>query len=295
MAPKVLSGVRAAALLCCALAGVAVAQVSGGPSANCHATDGIFTACANGQTEWSDVQPVFFPGSNSYLYVNQDPKHTFLYLMYDFPARTTNLAPAESVHINFATVETGSGGPALVFYDVFIPASGPISVLENGQPTPAGSFVGGAGFGTSPNSSTPHVTAELQVPLGPGLPPGVYSPDPIFWGAAPPTPTPTPSPSPSPTPTPCPTDPGKTYNNCVKRELANAQANAANIAAVLATGGGFCSTIGALGCAPLEPGFLALALACQIASNEFGRKLALDPPGIDFGLPPEPNFTEIAQ
>src|ERR1700719_2525705 len=39
-----------------AIANVAGAQVSGPPSADCHVTDGTFTACSNGHTEWSDVQ-----------------------------------------------------------------------------------------------------------------------------------------------------------------------------------------------------------------------------------------------
>jgi hypothetical protein len=61
------------------------AQVSGPATANCHVTDGKFTACPSGQTEWSDVQPLSFPATNSFLYVNQDASHSFLYLMYDFP------------------------------------------------------------------------------------------------------------------------------------------------------------------------------------------------------------------
>jgi hypothetical protein len=93
----------------------------------------------------------------------------------------------------------------------------------------------------------------------------------------------------------CPTTDDHTYNNWVKAELANAQADASNIATVIGLGGGFCSTVAALGCGPLEPGLLALAVAWQIASNEFGRKLANDPPGIDFTLPPVSNFTVIAQ
>lgn len=294
MASKVFSYV-AAVLLFFALGRVAVAQTSGGPSANCHTTDGTFTACANGQAEWSDVQPTFFPASNSFLYVNQDPTHTFLYLMYDFPARTTALAAGESVHINFGTVETKSGSPALVFYDVFIPASGPATVLENGQLDPDG-FLAASGFGTSPNSSTPHITAELQVPLVPGLAAGVYSPDPIFWGAAPPTPTPTPSPtpSPSPTPTPCPTDPGKTYNRCVKADLNNAQANATQAAIALGLAGGLCSTPpGIPVCGPAEiPMLIQSALFASLAA-EIGRKLGADPPGISFAVPPDPNFMVI--
>lgn len=291
MASKVFSYV-AAALLFFALGRIAVAQTSGGPSANCHTTDGTFTTCANGQTEWSDVQPTFFPASNSFLYVNQDPTHTFLYLMYDFTARTTALAPGESVHINFGTVETRSGSPALVFYDVFIPASGPATVLENGQPDPEG-FLAASGFGTSPNSSTPHITAELQVPLVPGLAAGVYSPDPIFWGAAPPTPTPTPSATPSPTPNPCPTDPGKTYNNCVKKQaeinsvILGLEAIAIQQLAVECTAG----TFGA--CAPAELALTRLASATGAAAIYQGY-IAFDPEGLILTIPPDPNYTVFA-
>ena len=172
----------------------AEAQVSGPPSANCHVTDGQFTSCPNGTTEWSDVQPVAFPASNSYLYVNQDPAHAFLYLMYDLPVRTTALAAADSVHINFDTVETVSNGPALVVYDIYIFGNGQMQVLQQGKPTPQGRIVGGASFGVSPNSATPHVMAELQVPLLAG-PPSTYSSDPLFWGlTVPPTPPPPPAP-----------------------------------------------------------------------------------------------------
>lgn len=172
----------------------ALAQVSGPPSANCHVTDGTFTACPNGKTEWSDVTPLAFPASDSFLYVNQDTSHTFLYLMYDLPLRTTPLGAADSVRIHFDTVETQSGVPALVVYDIDLFGNGQVSILENGQPTPLGTIVGAIGFGPSPNSATAHVTAELQVPLAVGLPPSTYSPDPIFWGAFPPPPPPPPPP-----------------------------------------------------------------------------------------------------
>jgi hypothetical protein len=271
---------------------LANAQISGPPTANCHVTDGQFTACPNGKKEWSDVQPLAFPATNSFLYVNQDAGHNFLYLMYDFPNRTVALGSTESVHISFNTVSTDSGAPALEEYDVYIFGNGQFQVLEQGKPTPPGRITAMAGFGTSPNSTTPHVLAEFQVPLTPG-PPTAYSPDPLFWGVTvPPNP---PQPPPPPPPPPCPTTDDHTYNNCVKAELANAQANAANTAAVLGTAGAACSLFTAEACLPLEAGMLALALVWQIASNEFGRKLALDPPGINFGLPPDPNFTVIAQ
>jgi hypothetical protein len=200
---------KVAFLFALVLASVAVshAQVSGPPSSNCHVTDGTFTACSNGKTEWSDVTPVAFPASNSYLYVNQDAAHKFLYLMYDLPLRMTTLAATDSVHIHFDTVETQSGGPALVVYDIDLFGDGQVSVLENGQPTPLGTIVGAVGFGPSPNSATSHVTAELQVPLAAGLPPSTYSSEPLFWGASlPPTP---------PSPPPCAV---KVLGVCIKTQ-----------------------------------------------------------------------------
>ncbi len=172
-------------------------QISGPPTANCHITDGIFTPCQNGQTEWSDVKPLAFPATNSYLYVNQDATHTYLYLMYDFPFRTTPIVSTDSVHIGFDTVSQDSGVPGLEEYDIYIFGNGQIQVLEQGQPTPQGRITGAAGFGVSPNSATPHLMAELRVPLTPG-PPTAYSPDPLFWTAAV-SPTP-----PPPSPPSCP-------------------------------------------------------------------------------------------
>ena len=268
----------------------AVAQISGPPTTSCHSTDGKFTVCPNGQKEWSDVQPLAFPATNSYLYVNQDASHSFLYLLYDFPFRTSPIAATESVHVSFDTVSQDSGVPSLEEYDIYIFGNGTMQVLEQGQPTPPGRIMSAPGFGTSPNSATPHLMAELQVPLTPG-PPTAYSPDPLFWSATvPPNP-----PNSPPPPDPCPTDPGKTYNRCVKAELNNAIATANDAAAVLAAGAVFCSTIGALGCAPLEPGLAALSAVWWITAAELGRKLGADPPGVDFTVPPDPNFTVIAQ
>ena len=78
MASKAFRSIETAALLFLAMGklDLVVAQVSGGPSSNCHVTDGSFTGCPNGRTEWADVTPVAFPASNSYLYVNQDASHS---------------------------------------------------------------------------------------------------------------------------------------------------------------------------------------------------------------------------
>ncbi len=237
----------------------AIAQLSGPPTADCHVTDGQFTACPNGKMEWSDVQPLSFPAANSFLYVNQDSTHSFLYLMYDFPSRTVALGASESVHISFDTVSTDSGSPTLEEYDVYIFGNGQFQVLEQGKPTPPGRIKALAGFGVSPNSSIPHVLAEFQVPLTPG-PPTSYSPDPLFWGVTvPPNP---PQPPPPPPPPPCPTTDDHTYNNCVKAELANSQATAANTAAVLGTAAAGCSLFTAEACAPLEAG-MSVGLFCM--------------------------------
>jgi hypothetical protein len=240
---------------------------------------------SSGKTEWSDVQPAAFPASDSYLYVNQDPGHKFLYLMYDLPVRTAPLAPAESVHVNFDTIETVSGNPALIVYDVYIYGNGQMQVLQQGKPTPPGSIIGGLGFGVSPNSSTQHVMAELQVPLAAGLPPSTYSPDPLFWGASlPPTPPP---------PNPCPTQPGKDFNDCVKK-LANQNALLLYAeAAALATAAYICTTATLLACAPAEtPLFLgSVAIGLLAALDSY---IAGDPAGIILTIPPDPNYTVLA-
>jgi len=94
---------------------IALAQVSGPPSTNCHVTDGSFTTCPDGITEWADVQPIPFPSSDRFLYVNQDSTHSFLYLMYDMPLRRTPLAANDSVQISFDKWSRGQQGRALCF------------------------------------------------------------------------------------------------------------------------------------------------------------------------------------
>lgn len=176
-----------------------------GPSAFCHVTDGSFTDCAvnNGGKEWSDITPSFFdvffdvfhPGPESALYVDQadlvpnmgtsQSKVDTLMLMYDEMFRTTPLLPGESVHVHFMTVDEG----ALVHYDVLIDGTGVIEVRINGvvqDPMPSG-LTGMAGYGTSPNSATPHVMAELQIGLEAAGFTSVeccYSPDPAWWGSS---------------------------------------------------------------------------------------------------------------
>src|SRR5215510_4702340 len=71
---------------------------SKGPSNHCHVTDGTFTVCPDGTSEWSDVPFQSFPATNSFLYADQanldptlsSPNNTFV-LMYDQCSRTTPL------------------------------------------------------------------------------------------------------------------------------------------------------------------------------------------------------------
>jgi hypothetical protein len=262
----------------------AQAQVSGPPTADCHITDGKFDTCPNGTMEWSDVQPVPFPSSGGFLYVNQDAQHKFLWLLYDFTARTTPIAATDSVHVSFDTVSTDSGTPALEEYDVYIFGSGQFQVLEQGKPIPPGTIVGASGFGVSPSSSTPHLIAELQVPLT-AVPPTSYSPDPLFWSATIP---------PTPPPPPCPTAPGKTFNDCVKKyasiggTITTLGGIAAGVAAGLCTAG----TIG--GCAPAEVALIIGGGVSAAVGYLLDKYVANDPPDINLTIPPDPNYTQIA-
>lgn len=260
-------------------------QVSLPPSADCHVTDGTFTTCPNGSGEWSDVLPLSFPASDSFLYVNQDSAHTTLYLMYDFPVRTTPLGTTDSVHVSFNTVEQVSGQPKLIVYDIYIGPNGNVQILQQGQPTPAGHIIAAAGFGPSPNSATPHVTAELQVPLVAG-PPSTYSPDPLYWGASLP---------PTPPPPPCPTQPGKYFSDCTK-SYASAGGTVLTLGGIAAGVGGFLCTAGTIGgCAPAEA---AIVIGGGISAGLgylIDKYIAGDPPGLILTIPPDSNYTVIAQ
>jgi hypothetical protein len=182
-------------------------------SAFCHVTDGVFTVCPDGNNEWSDVPPKFFPESNSYLYADQadldpslstpqSPVDTFV-LMYDECARTVPLGPDEYFLISFKTVEVEDGKEKLEHYVIHVFTNGTIMFFDNGilQPPGRAPMVEGqrgtVGFGPSPNCATPHVIAEFEIKLSAAnvILDGAYSPDPLFWGSAPP---------PTPTPTPCP-------------------------------------------------------------------------------------------
>jgi hypothetical protein len=186
--------------------------VLSGPSALGHITDGQFDMI-NGHQEWSDVQPSVFPGSGSYLYADQanlnhpagSPPDTFM-LMYDETHLTTPLGHDDYFTVNFSTVENENGEDHLNEYTDHIYTDGTITFLENGvlQKDASGNArvqtIGGqqgqVGFGTSPNSNTPHVIAEFQIALSANqqVVNGGYSPDPLFWSSDPPPPPPPPCP-----------------------------------------------------------------------------------------------------
>jgi hypothetical protein len=180
--------------------------LSSGPSAFGHITDGKFDII-NGHQEWADIIPTFFPQSHSYLYADQanlnhpagSAPDTFM-LMYDDVGLTTPLGPNQFVPISFSTVETESGHDHLNQYDVHVFTDGTITFFENGivqadangnaRVQTIGGQTGQAGFGPSPNSSTPHVIAEFQIALSAhqSIVNGGYSPDPLFWSSDPPPP-----------------------------------------------------------------------------------------------------------
>jgi hypothetical protein len=253
------------------------AQVGTTPSANCHVSDGQFTACPGGGSEWSDVQPVAFPGSNSFLYVNQDPNRQFIWLLYDFPFQTTPIAPTDSVRVSFDTVEQDLTA-RFEHYDIDLFGDGHIQVAVFGQPEDPGRIAGAIGFNPSPNSSMPHLIVELQVPLTPGAPTS-YSPDPIFWGASPPGPPP---------PPPCPTDAGKSLTNCQKAAYRSAGQVFTYTGIALGTGFGICALLTGGVCLSV-PISISLILGTGIfgAAGFYGTDKVNDPS--------DPNFMVITQ
>jgi hypothetical protein len=203
--------------------------------------DGQFTGSSvvNGQfvmgQEWSDVTPLAFhtpttatdtfhtttvgaADANSLLYVALDPGVDQIYLMYDYLPRTIpTFAPgATEATITFPITQINpNGSQQLRLIDVLYNASPQgqgFNVLirfdDTGVEVPVQDFgfEAAVGFGPSTLSITPHLLAELAVPLdlAPGfgsaggpLPAGGelppvnpgngeqvgYSPDPRFWSA----------------------------------------------------------------------------------------------------------------
>lgn len=190
---------------------LASASAQSPPSAFCHVTDGVFTACPDGSTEWGDVPFAVFAPTQSFLYADQadldpdafsvnpvtgevSPLDTFV-LMYDECQRTTPLGPDEYLLVNFDTVEVEDGLEELVRYSIHLFGDGTLIFFENGQVETDGSGRfrveeiegqrGSVGFGPSPNCAFDHAVAEYQIVLDTagGF---SYSPDPLFWTSDPP-------------------------------------------------------------------------------------------------------------
>ena len=163
------------------------------PSAFGITVDGFFTD----PTEWTDVTPIEFVFSDGsvFTYTALDPGLDALYLMYDATNRTddfTSSAPAASVEFNVGVpvlVPCPTGGPGHHYVVNFTDTG--IVVLQDGCLFNATGIMEGARFfGLSPNSSVPHRMFELEVAFDCSDPtlncpstPGVYSPDPAYWGA----------------------------------------------------------------------------------------------------------------
>jgi len=176
-------------------------------SAFCHVTDGAFTNCGAGHTEWSDVPPLVFAPTSSWLYADQadldpargtplSPVDTFM-LMYDECGRHTPLAADEYFALNFDTVEVVAGVEKLIRYTVHVFANRTIVFLENGvvqtdgagrsRVTTIDGQRGDAGFGPSPTCAFNHLVVEYQIDLT-AAGGHSYSPDPIYWSGTPPDP-----------------------------------------------------------------------------------------------------------
>lgn len=159
-------------------------------SAFCHQVDGAFTDCAPG-AEWSDVTPASFLDGGSYVYADQNPSHTQLYLMYDYLLGSCPLDPTKCGKVEFDVLENGK----LDHYQVFIGgcAKNGFDVFVNGIKLPEAHEEGIAAAvtcGPSPNKAEDHQIYELSVPLV-----LVYAPDdPRFWSSGFPAPPPDPAP-----------------------------------------------------------------------------------------------------
>ena len=185
-----------------------------------HVVDGLFglaewtVSPTNGAPARSTVTESSFNVGNS-LYVEQTnngipvpfggPIGNRLALMYD----DVNSGGASGFDTAFDVLF--QVGPEHTDYAVHIPSFGPLQAFE--KPTgavsllkPDGSlnllsapwiaispldpdfllanFVGAVGFGTSPNSSTPHLIAEFELSVDNGTSDGLYSPEPAFWSAS---------------------------------------------------------------------------------------------------------------
>jgi hypothetical protein len=167
-----------------------------------HITDGAFDS-----NEWNAsscptmVKSTFSPPGAA-LYVDQGQlANNNLYLMYDFfggggtaasffdvffevvPDNTDYLVRIQGAGLRAFERTLGTTAPILPngSFDVG-PTSGWNPLLPGDPDLQA--FHAALGFGPSPDSGTPHPMAEFQVTIDRPGAPGLYSPDPAFWGAS---------------------------------------------------------------------------------------------------------------
>lgn len=220
------------------LAGLIAASASVSLTASSNAQISQFPFTLDGKFsgggEWSDVTPFTFlsvPGQtatpvplgsgNTELWaaishnVASASGDLQLHLLYDFLPRTSPPSSGETFasvsfpvtlpnrptgdRTNISVLFIGNGGPS--FFDVFVDLN-----LDGTPDFPAAALgiLGSASASPSSLGATPHLIAELEVPLripagfatpppggGQGLPggginpaTGLYDPDPVFWGAA---------------------------------------------------------------------------------------------------------------
>jgi len=157
--------------------------------------DGFFTDA----NEWSDVAPIEFVFSNgsAFTYTVVGPDRDSLYLMYDATNKTNDFigsGAAGTVEFNVGVPPPTPGpcpSPSLGHHYVVSFFAAGIVVQQDGCFFDATGIMEGARFfGTSPNSVIPHRMFELEVAFDCQDPtlncppvPGIYSPDPAFWGA----------------------------------------------------------------------------------------------------------------
>lgn len=158
------------------------------PSALCHKSDGEFTVCQDGSTEWSDVMSMYFQETNTYLYGDQadidptrdsinpitgeiSPIDTFVVLIDDCD-RTTPLSPNEYYLLNIDGLDVVDGVDKYAKFSIHAFNDGTITVSKNGslllnengqaRSVKIGGRKGHVGFGPSPNCPFDHVIVEHE-------------------------------------------------------------------------------------------------------------------------------------
>ncbi len=218
-----LSVVLGAVLACSGLVGTARSEPFH------HVTDGQFTNPLEwGTVIPSFFQQTSDGTGGAYLYVEQGfagvsaaagvLKPDTLFLMYDFVDSNTSLTPTQGHDASnsffdvffqvpvdntdylIRILNTGNANGSFLAFEKpeSIPSNiNPDGTFDTGSPwTPVadddlalGKFQAAIGFGTSPNSGTPHLMAEFQVSINRatssgGGPTGLYDPSPAFWSAS---------------------------------------------------------------------------------------------------------------